>query len=187
MNRSDINPLLSGCEAGDSQAIAKFVEIYRPDVFRMALSILDDPAEADEAAQDAMLRALKSLHAYRREGKLTTWLYSITLNVCRGRLRKRRIRERLRGTLVRAFGIDRVENDQPEARAIRNESDAEVWRAIQSLPEKLRLAVTLRYYHALPIGEIAQVLKISERAVHHRLRSAHERLRVTLDRRVAEK
>ena len=153
----------------------------------MALSILDDPAEAASSVQDAMLRALKSLHAYRCQAKLTTWLYSITLNVCRGRLRKRRIRERLRQTLDRAFGIDRAENDQPEVRAIRNESDAEVWRAIQSLPEKLRLAVTLRYYHALPIGEIAQVLEISERAVHHRLQAAHERLRVTLDRRVAER
>lgn len=84
--------MLSGCEAGDAQAIAKFVGIYRPDVFRMALSILDDPTEVDEATQDAILRSLKNLLAYRREGKLTTWLYSITLNVCRECLRKRRIR-----------------------------------------------------------------------------------------------
>ena len=183
MNQQDVIPLLTGCEAGDARAIAEFIEIYRPDVFRMALSILDDPAEADEAAQDSLLRALKNLHSFRRECKFTTWLYAITLNVCRVRLRKRRTHDRLLQTLYWVFRMEGPENSHPEEQAIRNEKDADIWRAIQSLPEKLRLTITLRYYHSLPVVEIGQVLGVSERMVHHRLREAHERLRAILDGR----
>jgi len=185
MNQSDVIPLLTNCREGDARAITQFVEVYRPHVFRMALSILDDPAEADEAAQDALLRALKSLKSYRQEGKFTTWLYAITLNVCRGRLRKRQGRERLLQTLHSVFRMGIAEDLQPEERAVQNESDAEIWGAIQSLPETQRLTVTLRYYHSLPIHEIAQILGVSERAIHARLRKAHNHLRESLERRAA--
>jgi RNA polymerase sigma-70 factor (ECF subfamily) len=150
----------------NQQAIAEFIEVYRSDVFRMALSILDDPAEADEAAQDVLLRALISLHNYRREGKLTTWLYTITLNVCRGRHRKRRNRQRLLQALYTLSGREMLENNQLEEQAMQNESEANIWRAVRSLPENLRIVITLRYYQALPISEIAEILGISERAVH---------------------
>ena len=187
MNQSDVIPLLANCKEGDARAITQFVEVYLPHVFRMALSILDDPAEADEAAQDVLLRALNSLQSYRQEGKFTTWLYAITLNVCRGRLRKRRGRERLMQTLHSVFRIGSAEDLQPEEMAVHNESDAEIWGAIQRLPETQRLTITLRYYHSLPIHEIAQILGVSERAIHARLRKAHDRLRESLRRRVAEK
>lgn len=183
MNPPDTSSLLSDCHTGDEQAVAEFIEAYRPDVFRMALSILDDPAEADEAAQDTLLRALKNLHKYRGEGKVTTWLYTITLNVCRGRLRKRRSRQRLSQVLSGVFRMNAHVPNHIEEQAIRNESEARTWKAIGSLPDNLRIVVTLRYYQALPISEIAAILRISERAVHYRLRTAHETLRPSLEER----
>src|SRR3546814_12520019 len=60
----------------------------------LALSILDDPAEAEEAAQDALVAAINALDTYRGDSAFTTWLYAITLNVCRTRLRKHRSEER---------------------------------------------------------------------------------------------
>ena len=185
MNQLETNMLIKDCIAGDDRAIAKFIDIFRPDVFRMALSILDDPAEADEAAQDALLRALKNLSSYRGESKLINWLYSITLNVCIGRLRKRRTRDRLIHTLSQVLIIGDAENHHREEKAIQNETNADVWRAIQSLPEKHRITITLRYYHTLPISEIAEILQVSERTVHNRLHEAHERLRLNLGERLA--
>ena len=88
MSQTALAHLLASCQAGDAQAIAELVETYRPALFRLALSILDDPAEADEAAQDAFVAALGALRGYRREAAFTTWLYAITVNVCRGRLRR---------------------------------------------------------------------------------------------------
>lgn len=186
MNQFDLTTLLANCNSGDARAIAEFVEIFRPDIFRMALSILDDPAEADEAAQDTLLLALKSLHSFRGECKFTNWLYAITLNVCRGRLRKQRNRERLMHILSDVFRMEGLDNRHPEEQSIQSETEAHIWRAIQSLPHRLREVITLRYYHVLPISEIAEILRVSERAVHYRLRDAHERLRGTLDERKLE-
>ena len=93
--------LLQSCRAGEPAAIEQLVSTYRPAVFRLALSILDDAAEADEAAQDTFVAALRALGRYRGDAAFATWLYAIALNVCRGRLRQRRSRQRLLGLLQR--------------------------------------------------------------------------------------
>ena len=139
MNRSDIALLLDRCQAGDSQAATQLVETHRPAVFRMALSILDDSSEADEAAQDTLIQALNRLDTYREECSFTNWLYKITLNVCRGRLRKRRARERLARALNTLFLIDNRMNSRPEDLIIQNEVDMAIWQGIHALPENHRL------------------------------------------------
>jgi RNA polymerase sigma-70 factor (ECF subfamily) len=71
----------------------------------------------------------------------------------------------------------------PEAVAIQNESDAELWNAVAALDEKHRLPVILRYYQGFSTAEIAQLLGISEGTVHSRLFTARERLRAHLKER----
>lgn len=56
-----------------------------------------------------------------------------------------------------------------------------MWSAIRRLADQQREAIVLRYYHELPIADISQVTGVSERTVHNRLRSAHERLRILLE------
>jgi RNA polymerase sigma-70 factor, ECF subfamily len=174
--------LLQRCREGDARAIEELVSAHRLAVYRLALSILDDPAEADEAAQDALLRAIAALKSYRGDAAFKTWLYAITLNVCRGRLRQRRTRERLT-RLLQAFGITRLA-PQPEETALQHESDAAVWEAIHTLDDALGEPVILRYYHELSITEIARVIGVSERTVHARLSAAHQRLRILLTGKV---
>ena len=171
--------LIQRCEAGEKGAIEEFVGTYQPDAYRLALSILDDPAEADEVAQDALVAALNRLASFRGEAALTTWLYAITLNLCRGRLRKRRSRERLSRLLSEFFSIH-SETQHPEAQVQRIERDADLWSAIRRLTDSHREAIVLRYYHDLPIASISQMTGVSERTVHNRLRAAHERLRTML-------
>ena len=181
MNSSDLSLLLSNCQSGDTQAIATFFTAYQRDVFRMALSILDDALEADEAAQEALLRAIDRLPTYRGESSFTSWLYAITLNVCRGRLRKQRVRQRLQQTLYKLFGHNEAGAVHPEDQVIKNEASSILWQSMDALPENLRLTITLRYYHALPINEIAQIMHVSQRTVHNRLRDAHRRLRTAME------
>ncbi len=177
--------IVQGCLDGNQTAIEALVRAYEKDLYRLSLSILDDPAEAEEATQDAFLAALKALASYRGQAALGTWLYCITLNICRTRLRQRRALERLKDTLLAVFrlvGEDPGESHaHPEAALIQNEADAEVWRAVQALGEKHRLVVILYYYHDLAVAEIAQVLGINEGTVYSRLSTAHERLRDMLD------
>ena len=173
--------LLQRCEAGEASAIEEFVHTYQPAAYRLALSILDDPEEADEAAQDALLTALDHLASYRGEAAFTTWLYAITLNLCRGRLRKRHSYERLVHILQDVFRIH-SETLHPETEVLKIEADTTVWSAIGRLADLQREVIILRYYHDLTIANISQVTGVSERTVHNRLRTAHERLGALLRR-----
>lgn len=177
MSRTDSLQLLQLYQSDDATAVETFVRAHQQTVYRLALSILDDPAEAEEATQDALVSALNNLHTYRGDSAFTTWLYAITLNTCRTRLRKHKSRDRLMDTLRTLFRVGGEAIPHPEETALRNEADAAVARAVNSLDEKHRLTVVLRYYNEFSIAEIAQLLDISEGTVHSRLFTARERLR----------
>ena len=185
LEHTDTIRLISLTRAGDAAAIEALVQAHKAPVHRLAVSILDDPAEADEATQDAFVAAIDRLDSYRGDASFATWLYAITLNVCRGRLRKRRSRQRLAQVLQAVFRVSGPSDPHPEQVVVQRESDAALWRAIQSLNEKLREVIVLRYYHELRLNDIAQVVGVSERTVRDRLHAAHEQLRTALQDKVA--
>jgi RNA polymerase sigma-70 factor (ECF subfamily) len=172
--------LIELCRAGDSSAIEHFVQTYQQDVYRLALSILDDSTEAEEAAQDALLAALRSLGSFRGAANLTTWLYSITVNICRTRLQRHKRRERLIEMLGAILQIYKTRQASVEDYAIQNESDETLWKAIHNMDEKHRIPIVLRYYHDLPVTEIATILQIPEGTVHSRLNIARRLLHSVL-------
>ncbi len=184
MAQIDTVQLLQDYRAGDALAVELFVRAHQQIVYRLALSILDDQAEADEATQDSLVAAIGALDSYRGESAFTTWLYAITLNVCRARLRKRGSRERLIQALHAIFRLKGEMAAHPEETAIQNEADAAVRQAVHKLDEKHRLPIVLRYYNDFSIAEIAQLLGISEGTVHSRLFTARERLRLMLQQSV---
>jgi RNA polymerase sigma-70 factor (ECF subfamily) len=178
---SEQTQLLALCRAGDEQALTQLLTAQRPKLFRLALSILDDAAEADEATQEAWLAARRALPSFRGEAALSTWLYRITLNVCRSKLRKQRARQRLQQVLTVVFRWE-AEVVHPEEAAFQLEADRALWAAIRALPDTEREVIVLRYYHAHPIAEVAQILNVSERTVHNRLHAAHQKLRSKVHR-----
>jgi len=168
--------LIELCRMGDSSAVERFVQTYQQDVYRLALSILDDSAEAEEASQDALLAALRYLDSFRGASSFSTWLYSITVNICRTRLRYRSRRERLTETLKSFLRLNNPHPPSMEEHAIQNESDTVVWHAIRKMDEKHRIPIMLRYYHNLSVAEIANILQIPEGTVHSRLNVARRQL-----------
>ena len=171
--------LIAGCRAGDAGALDAFMHAYYDSIYRLALSVLNDPAEADDAAQDVVVAVVRG-GAYQGQASLKTWLYAMTVNHCRSRLRKRRTRERLLQALQGVFRPAHPAGPDPETIAMRRERASAVWQAVDALDEKHRLPVILYYGHELPAGEIAQVLHISEGTVHSRLYTARARLRAAL-------
>ncbi|MEJ5223652.1 MAG: sigma-70 family RNA polymerase sigma factor [Anaerolineales bacterium] len=167
------------CREGDAYAIERMVEMYQRDVYRLALSILDDPREAEDATQDVFIAALRNLDSFRGQAAFKTWLFSIAINVSRSRLQRRKSRERLQSILRAVFQTQPAQR-HPEEEAVQRQADAAVWRAIQTLDEKHRLPVILRYYHDLPVSDIADMLGIPAGTVHSRLNHARERLRTVL-------
>jgi RNA polymerase sigma-70 factor (ECF subfamily) len=170
--------LIELCRVGDSAAIENFVQTYQHDIYRLALSILDDPGEAEDATQEALLSALRSLDSFHGTSSLKTWLYSITINLCRNRLQRHKRHERLTrilGEVLRVRSMPSVEEN-----AIQHESDEALWRMIHSMDEKHRIPVVLRYYLDLSVVEIAHILQIPEGTVHSRLNHARKQLHAIL-------
>ncbi len=180
MNDPEPSRLISECIAGNEAAIEMLVRQHEADVFRLALSITGDPAEAREITQETFIMALKSLRSYREKGSLKAWLYTITLNLSRSRLRKRKRLERLRTTLAAILRMEAQEQIRPEDAAIQNEKEAAVWSELNKLDERHRIVIVLRYFHDLSVTEIAEILSIREGTIHSRLHNARERLRNAL-------
>src|SRR5512145_1485976 len=134
----DITEILQHLRGGDATAAQELVQSYHSEIFRLALSILDDPAEAEDITQDVFITAIQASDSYRGDSAFKTWLFSITVNVCRRRWRQRKTRELLIQVLqsIFPFGAGSL---QPEDVLIRRENRAALWKAVAGLDEKYRL------------------------------------------------
>jgi RNA polymerase sigma-70 factor (ECF subfamily) len=177
MDYTDTTQLVTCCRLGNEIAVERLVNYYKDGVFRLALSVLDDAAEASEATQDAFIAALGALETYRDGSSFKSWLYTIALNTSRSRLRKRKTLAALSNTLQAIFRVQSQKDPSPEDILIQNEQDAQVWEALNQLGEKHRLPMILRYYHELSMAEIAEILRINEGTVRSRIHTAQEKLR----------
>jgi RNA polymerase sigma-70 factor (ECF subfamily) len=175
-----IDQSLDRNKAGDAAALESLLLTYQNGIFRLALSILDDAQDAEDVAQEVLIAAMKGLDSFRGESSLKTWLYTITLNRSRNRLRSRRGKLRLVERIKSALLAGGNNPLQPEEATIQSEADALLWGAVQSLDEAKRLPVVLRYYNNLPVSEIADILKLPIGTVHSRLNAARTRLKKAL-------
>ena len=191
LNTSRVNPvermdeaksprLILDCLAGDQAAIETLVRQYETGVFRLALSIVGDAAEANEITQETFLAALRSLRSYQERKSFKAWLYTIALNQSRSHLRKRKARERLAALLTSVFRVEAQKQVLPEEAIIQNEKEAVLWNSLNDLAERFRTVVVLRYFHELSISEISEILCVNEGTIHSRLHSAREKLKDAL-------
>jgi RNA polymerase sigma-70 factor (ECF subfamily) len=184
----------------DAQLIARIVggerelfhELVRPHartVYYKTLPILRNEQDAEDAAQDTMLKALKNLHAFRGESKFSTWLASIAVNEARARLRRGRILrfESVDGaaegdgaSYTAATIVDRREI--PLQVLERKELRQLLQQAIASLPKMYREVLLLRYVEESSIAETAALLKVSQAAVKTRLLRARLKMQKILYR-----
>jgi RNA polymerase sigma-70 factor (ECF subfamily) len=174
--------LIAACKDGDEGAITQLVQEHQLGVFRLALSVLNDPVEANDVTQDTFIAALRALHAYQERSTFKAWLYRIALNISRSRLRKRKALESLHHTITALFRIQSQRPPTLEEQVISSEDDAALWQALSKLGERQRIPIVLRYYHDLSIAEIAEILNIKEGTVHSRLSIGRNRLRSELKR-----
>jgi RNA polymerase sigma-70 factor (ECF subfamily) len=184
MEYSKTIPSISDCVAGNEYAIEQFICQYQGVVFRLAISVLQDEHEASDATQDTFIAALKAMNRYQDYSTVKAWLYTIALNICRSRLRKRKAMDNIKRAVTALFQVDSQKQDNPEDSVIKNQKDQALWRALQKLGEKHRLSVLLYYYHELPVAEIAEILKTNEGTIHSRLFTARARLRIEMEKQL---
>lgn len=164
--------LLAQFAAGDQSAARKLTDQLLPNVLRQAWRILGDQAEAEDVAQDAMLRLWKQAESWRAgEAKISTWLYRVTHNLCIDRIRKRRPQVAVE---------DAPEPVDPDPgvleRMAKSEESRAVAKAIATLPERQRQALVLRHFEEYSNPEIAAALECSVEAVESLLARARRQL-----------
>ncbi|MWD30041.1 RNA polymerase sigma factor [Aquicoccus sp. SCR17] len=155
--------LLLAYAGGDRAAARALTLRLTPRVLGQASRLLGDRAEAEDVAQEALLRLWRFAPAYRpEEARVSTWLYRVVANLCTDRLRRRQRRP--------ALALDTVpEPPDGGAGAARQMLDrdrmAALRAALADLPERQRQAVVLRHLEGLGNPEIAEIMEISARAV----------------------
>lgn len=165
---------------GDADAASALAYRHTPRVLALAFRMLSDQAEAEDVAQDALMRLWKIAPDWRQgEAKVSTWLYRVTSNLCTDRLRKHAGKRRTADIDSVAEPAD--ETPSVEARMIgRDRADA-LQNALQTLPERQRQAVTLRFLQELSNPEVADVMDISVDAVESLLARGKRGLAAALE------
>jgi RNA polymerase sigma-70 factor (ECF subfamily) len=181
MSPEEIVRLALRVQVGEQEALEALVQACRPLAYRLALSILDDPQEAQDATQEALMRVVKGLASFRQEASFRTWLYAITLNVCRQRLRRHLRNQRLLAALGSLIRLTGRPSDTIEEQVLHAERKSTLMRAVDKLPEEQRTVLVLRYYHDLTVVEIAELMGVVERTVYVWLRRTFEKLHDELE------
>ena len=177
--RLDDVELVGRARDGDVSAYGELVERYREVAFRTAWLITRSSAEAEDAAQEAFVKAFYALGRFRVGEAFRPWILRIVSNEAKNRRRSTGRRERLTVRLAR----DRGSGDaapSPETAALGREQHEALLRAIDRLPERERLVVTYRYLLELSEAETARALGIRPGTVKSRLSRGLGRLRQEL-------
>ena len=145
--------------------VSRLYRLYAQDVFRLALSYLHNRQDAEDICQSVFLKALDWSHPPAPE-KEKAWLLTCTANACKNHLK--------------SFWHKNV-RELDDSITFSEESDRELWDAVQGLAPKYRAVIHLYYYEGYSQGEIAQILHISKTAVQTRMSRARAQLKEVLN------
>ena len=164
--------LVARSRGGDLDSFNQLVLRWERPIYALAYRVIGREEDARDVAQETFLRAFRALSGFKGQAKFSSWLYRITLNLCRDWIR----RERRAPVAQAPEGVDLVElasEAEPvesiEDLVARRELGRAVARAMAMLPEEQRTAIVLKEYHGLTFQEIADLLDCPLSTVKTRL------------------
>lgn len=168
---------LDQARRGDKAAFGKIIEAYQSPVYNLAYRMLNNSGEAEEAAQEAFIRAYTRLDSYNPNHKFSTWLLSITSNYCIDLIRKRRaILLSIDEPLPPHPSLMSEKSAAPEPQLVQREQQEIVQALLAELAPEYREAVVLRYWYELSYDEIAETMDTTVSAIKSRLFRARKQL-----------
>jgi RNA polymerase sigma-70 factor (ECF subfamily) len=179
--------LIQELRKGNEQAFKTLVETYQDMVFNTAIGIVQNAQDAEDVAQEVFIRIFRSIHSFKGESKLSTWIYRITTSCALDLIRSRKSKKRF-AFLQRLFG----ENNEPIYEVAdfyhpgvaldQKENAAKLFKAIDQLPENQKVAFTLHKVEDLSYQEISDVMRTSVSAVESLMHRAKQNLKKILEK-----
>ena len=157
--KSELEALFSSAKEGDQQALMELCEQTRPLMYRAAYSILRNPYDADDVAQEALVRALNKMRLFKGLGSLEGWLAKIAFNLAKNHMRSR---SRKRESALLDHDDFIQEGLTPEERLEQTAQKKKLYDTIAHLPPKQKDVVELRLIGHLSFAEISKVLGMKE-------------------------
>lgn len=163
---------------GDEKAFERLVRENQNRVYAVCLNMMKNPHDAQDAAQDAFVKAFRSIRSFKGESRIETWLTKIAVNTCLDMLRSRR------ETVDIDEQYDLTDGNTPEIEFERGSRREAVREALSRLPAEFRAVVILKYVEDRSYEEIAEMLNINVNTVRTRLFRAREKIKkIILDNR----
>src|SRR2546427_3227395 len=183
----EIASLVQRTLSGDSPAFECIISRYERRVVSLAMKLLGTMEDAQDAAQEVFLRAYKYLHRLDLQKPIEPWLMRMTVNVCRniGRKRQRRL-----NTFSESETLDSPATSKscdPFAGIAEEQERKMLWKALSTLPEKERIAITLRDIEGFSTSEVAAILESSETTVRSQVSRARVRMKDAINQMMGGK
>lgn len=171
------NELVEQAMQGRTEAFSVLVDRYRQKVFCTAIGFLHNADDAEDLTQEIFVKAWHALGSFDRKSAFSTWLYRISVNKAINQSRKNKLR-------AMAGLNEEVNNTRDDGSAddaiTRKEQKEEIKKAINKLSNKQKKAFVLFYYQELSMKEVAEVLKMSQKAAESLVFRARKRLQTEL-------
>ena len=174
--------LISQLKLGDEQAFKQLVTKYQDMVYNTALGLLQHQSDAEDIAQEVFIQVYRSIHQFKGEAALSTWLYRIAVTKSLDFLRSKKRKKRF-GFISSIFGHDNQplyeppDFHHPGVTLDKKEDAALLFKLIDQLPENQKTAFVLNKLEDLAYAEIATIMKTTESAVDSLLQRARQNLR----------
>jgi RNA polymerase sigma factor (sigma-70 family) len=177
--------LIQGLRNADETAFKFLVDTYQDRIFNTAIGIVQNAGDAEDVAQEVFIQVYRSIHQFKGESKLSTWLYRIATTRALDLLRSRKSKKRF-GFMQKLFGegnepiYEIPEFNHPGIALEKKEDAARLFKAIRQLPDNQQTAFTLHKLEDLSYKEVSEVMKTSVAAVESLMHRAKLNLRKIL-------
>lgn len=173
--------LVARAQTGDVHAFERLLAEHIPQVRRYARAFANNEADADDLAQEALVKVYRSLQSFRFQSAFSTWLYTLVRNTFLDAVKSRSHKER---SLQSPLDHERDQTESDETAAdelmILGEQHATIWAAIRRVPTEFQTALVLFEVEGMSHEEIAQIEKVAIGTVKSRLSRARQHLRAIL-------
>ena len=172
--------LIRKCKAGDARFYEPLVRAYEPSGLRLAVAMMGNAEDAQDALQEAFIKTYDALHRYDLRRPFGPWFFQILRNQCRDMLRSRNAKFRLEEPDEKLEEHPADAERGPERTRQRSDAKAVLWRGLERIGPEHREILVLKELEGFRYGEIAQILEIPEGTVASRLFHARHALREAL-------